>query len=113
MRHPRLLVMRHRLVELTALAEESRKNGKDRQAVRILYSLGKGEITYREALAKLGNLAKQEIAQPRTPQGYNGPSSAIPRLYSDSMMYMDGQGPDTKGGGYVPTNPIYPGQPRN
>lgn len=67
MRHPRLLEMRHRLAKLTALAEESRKNGKDRQAVRIFYSLGKGEITYREALAKLGNLAKQEIAQPRPP----------------------------------------------
>ncbi|MEB3778775.1 MAG: hypothetical protein GSR85_00875 [Desulfurococcales archaeon] len=57
MPHPRVVEMRRRLVKLMTLAEEAKKNGKGRQAARILERLDKGEITYRQVLARLRKLA--------------------------------------------------------
>ncbi len=56
MPHPRILEMRRRLVKLMTLAEEAEKRGKARQAARILDRLDRGDITYREAMARLRKL---------------------------------------------------------
>ena len=59
MPHPRVLEMRRRLVKLMNLADEAERNGKGRQAARILAALDRGGITYEEALAKLKELARR------------------------------------------------------
>ncbi|MCE4612244.1 MAG: DUF2089 domain-containing protein [Desulfurococcales archaeon] len=58
MPHPRVVEMRRRLVKLMTLAEEARKNGRGKQAARILDRLDKGEITYRQALERLRKLSE-------------------------------------------------------
>jgi len=57
MPHPRVVEMRRRLVKLMTIAEEAERNGRGRQAARILDKLDRGEITYRQALSRLRKLA--------------------------------------------------------